>query len=271
MNRRSVVVVLCLVGGSWSPEAARAAVVDAAGRRPSTEVAARQGRPAPRPTPELTDERTGVAMRLTRMRSGALQVDLDAGHLEVRKTLYPNGDSDLTLRAEGDWLTVLRRGGHVRVDRNDRSVGFAARSLGDSELDQLQAVLSGSTAVRRFRAMRGMLSPATRRTVLGVSVDIIDCLIGVLSGERPAPSAETAAPAMTARTASEGCAGGDGPTCFESWKQEVVAAWKDYEDCVNSFSWYNPMREVCAFEWVLRVESAWFKFLGCSCIPMKVE
>jgi len=271
MNRRSVVVVLCLVGCSWRPAAALAAVADPPGPQRSAAASAPQGRLAARPTPELIDEATGAAMHLTRLRSGALQVDLEAENLEVRTTLHPNGDVDLTLRAEGDSCVVWRRGEHVRVGRNGRSVGFGARSLGDGELDQIQDVLSGSSAIRRFRAMKSTLSPATRRSVLGVSVAVIDLLIGVLKGEPPPPHVDAAAQSTSARASADSWEGGDGPSCFESWKQEVVGAWKDYEECINSFSWYNPMREVCAFEWVLRVESAWFKFLGCSCIPMKVE
>jgi hypothetical protein len=31
------------------------------------------------------------------------------------------------------------------------------------------------------------------------------------------------------------------------------------------------MQEVCAFTWLLRAESAWFRFIGCSSFPLKVE
>jgi hypothetical protein len=37
------------------------------------------------------------------------------------------------------------------------------------------------------------------------------------------------------------------------------------EDCVNDFAiWNVPMRNLCNFEFTLRVEAAWFEFLGCS-------
>jgi hypothetical protein len=210
-------------------------------------------------------------MRLTRLRSGALRLDIDSDNLQVRKTLHANGDFDLALRAADDLLTVVRRGERLRVLRRDRTVDVATASLAEGDLDRLQEQLAGSTAVRRFRAMKSMLAPPTRCTGLGAAVDLIDMLIGVLKGEPPSPGAAATAPRASAISAGEAQAEAGGPTCYEIWVAEVVEAWDDYEGCINSFVWYNPLREVCALAWVIRVESAWFRLIGCSSIPIKVE
>jgi len=271
MNRRSAVVSLCLIGFLWSVSGATAAPVASSGQNPVARDASRQGRPVSRAASELTDEATGTAMRLTRLRSGALQIDLESGNLEVRKTLHANGDFELVLRAEGDLFTAIRRGEHVRVGRHDRSVGFGARSIGDAELDQLQEVMAGSAAIRRFRALKSMLSPSSRHTVLGSAFETIDLIVGVLRGESPTLVADSTAPATAAMAFMDNGDDAEGPTCYASWKDEVVSAWGDLKACQNSFAWYNPTRELCGFEWVLRVESAWFKFLGCSAVPIKME
>ncbi|MCX6539404.1 MAG: hypothetical protein NT151_10815 [Acidobacteria bacterium] len=208
-------------------------------------------------------------MRLTRLPSGALQVDIDGDNLNVRKTLHANGDFDLALRADDDLFAVVRRGEHVRVSRRNLTVDLGTEALRETDLDQLQQVLAGSTAVRRFRAMRSMLAPATRCTGLGAAVDVIDMLIGVLKGEPPTPSPATTAPTVSTMSDVDDEAEIDNSNCYLNWVAEVVAAWNDYEGCIYSFAWYNPLREVCAFAWIIRVESAWFRLVGCSSIPIK--
>ena len=210
-------------------------------------------------------------MRLTRLPSGALQFDIDGGSMAVRKTLHPNGDFELALRGEGDQLTVVRRGEQVRVSRRNRSVDLGTESLGEADLDQLQQVMAGSTAIRRFRAMKSMLAPATRCTAPGAAVDIIDMLIGVLKGESPVPPPAATAPNATVVPYMNVEAEFGGPSCYDTWEAEVVSAWSSYVGCINSFPWYNAYREVCAFAWVLRAESAWFTFIGCSSLPIKQE
>ena len=219
----------------------------------------------------VIDDGTGTAMRLSRLRSGALQVDIDGDRLEVRKTLQANGDFDLALRTDGDLLTVVGRDAHLRVSRRGHTIDLETASLGEGDLDRLQELLAGSTAIRRFRAMRSMLAPSTRRTGPGAAVDIIDMMIGVLKGEAPMPTPALAGPMVSAMSDGGAEAELDGATCYEAWVGEVVAAWFDYEGCVNSFAWYNPLREVCAFAWVIRVESAWFRLIGCSSFPLKLE
>jgi hypothetical protein len=207
-------------------------------------------------------------MRLTRLRSGVLQVDIEGRNLEARKTVHANGDFELELRTNDDWFALERRGDRLSVSRRGRTVGVAAESLAEADLDQLQDLLAGSTALRRFRAMRNTLAPGTRATGLGSAVDIIDMMIGVLKGEAPMPIEAVAPAAMSAGGADADVAG---PSCYETWLVEAVEAWNDYVACVYSFRWYNPLREVCAFAWVIRVESAWFRLIGCSSFPIKVE
>jgi hypothetical protein len=219
----------------------------------------------------VVDDSTGTTMRLSRLRSGALQVDIEGDRLEVRKTLHANGDFDLALRTDGDLLSVVGRDAHLRVSRRGQTVDLETASLAEGDLDRLQELLAGSTAIRRFRSMRSMLAVSTRRTGPGAAVDIIDMMIGVLKGEASIPRPPMAAPTVLAMSAEDPYAEMDGPTCYEAWVAEVAAAWVDYEGCVYSFAWYNPLREVCAFAWVIRVESAWFRLIGCSSFPLKLE
>jgi len=263
---------LCLAGLFLAASAAIAADRDPCRQMPTPQAGVPQSRYAwGGAVTHLIDDNTGTAMRLRRLPSGALEVDIDGDRLEVRKTLHANGDFDLAIRADDDLFAVARRGEHVRVSRRNRTVDLGTETLGEADLDQLQQLLAGSGAVRRFRAMRSMLAATTRRTGLGVAVDMIDMLIGVLKGEAPTPIPATTAPTVSAMSYVDGEAEFNGPSCYAVWEAEVIAAWNDYAECVYSFPWYSPLREVCAFAWVIRVESAWFRLIGCSSIPIKVE
>ncbi|MCX6544303.1 MAG: hypothetical protein NTV05_07790 [Acidobacteria bacterium] len=217
------------------------------------------------------DERTGTEMRLIRLGSDAVQIEIDGDNLKVSKTLQANGDFDLALRTADDLLTVTGRAARLRVSRRGHTVDLGPETLTERDLDRLQQVLAGSSAIRRFRAMRSMLTPSTRCTGPGTAVDIIDVMIGVLKGEGPSPITAMAEPMASGESDLIAEPDPAGPTCYEAWVVEVVAAWQDYEACVYSFAWYNPLREVCALAWVIRVESAWFRLIGCSSIPLKLE
>ncbi len=267
MNVRRI-VPLCLAGLVLAATAALAAETNPCRQQGrSSQAGSPPGRPGSRWATHLIDDATGADLRLTRLPSGALRVEIDGHNLEVRKTLHANGDFDLALRSDNDRIAVVRRGSQVRVSRRDRAIDLGTEALGEDDLDQLQQMLAGSAAVRRFRAMKSMLAPTTKGTGLAIAVDVIDMMLAVLKGESPTLPSPATPPAMSAMVNMED----GGPTCYDTWQGEVVSAWGDYEGCINSFSWYNPYREVCAFVWVLRVESAWFRFVGCSSIPMKIE
>jgi hypothetical protein len=140
---------------------------------------------------------------------------------------------------------------------------------GDEDgLDLVQQVLAGSHAARAFRGVHQRLSPESRESAPGAALDNLDALLGILQGE---PAAlDRRAPARRdggwrlARVAAR-----VGPTCYSEYEGEVISAWDDFAQCVDDVKWFPGLQEVCAFTWLLRVESAWFRFIGCSSIPLK--
>ncbi|MEI6668778.1 MAG: hypothetical protein WCP29_11535 [Acidobacteriota bacterium] len=248
---------------------ARGAGTDPCLPRSSPAASPSQQRHAWRSTANLVDENTGAAMRLTRLPSGAVQVIIEGAGLEVNKTVYPSGDFALVVKADDDRVVVVRHGDRLRVSRRNRTLEFGGQKAGEADFDQLQQSLAASAAVGRFRAMRSMLTSATRCTGLGAAVDTIDLLFGTLKGEPPRQDLVSAAPMAAAVDGVDSEAEIDDSSCYMSWVGEVVLAWNDYEGCIYTFAWYNPLREVCAFAWVIRVESAWFRLIGCSSFPIK--
>jgi hypothetical protein len=101
-----------------------------------------------------------------------------------------------------------------------------------------------------------------------VFVDNLDILLGLLQGDLGV--VDRRAPARRDgrwRLSRVACAAG--PTCYSEYEEEVIVAWDDFSQCCDDVRWYPLLQEACAFTWLLRVESAWFHFIGCSSIPLK--
>jgi hypothetical protein len=217
---------------------------------------------------EVVDAESGADLRLTARSGGALRASLAWMDLEVSKTVQANGDFHVRIAAHRDLLVLVRTGNRLRVTRGDQSAALSLDRADEDGLDRVQMVLAGSHAVRTFRGLHRQLSPDSRDSAPGVSFDNLDILLGLLHGEpgvvdRRAPVAREAG----GRLSRIVC--GDEPSCYSEYEAEVIRAWDDFAQCVDDVKWYPLLQEACAFTWLLKVESAWFRFIGCSSIPLK--
>ena len=220
---------------------------------------------------DVVDRHAGAHVRVEPVGTDGVRLDLAAGPLTVRKMAWSNGDIEVWIRYARDEFRMSRRGDRLQVARGGQAFDVDLTAPGTDDLARVRQVLTDSEAVRRFRALRSVLSRGFVKHAAGAGVAVLDGLLAVLSGEMP-----VAQPTMATFAAADetGLGEGDeiaGPSCWDAYVTETNAAWNDYVGCIGSFAWYNPMREVCAFVWVLRAESAWFQFLGCSSIPIKKE
>jgi hypothetical protein len=216
---------------------------------------------------ELTDERTGTAIRLTAAPGGALQVSVSGPDFEFRKVTQTTGDYQARLRSRQDVVVLARTGDRLRVTHAGRTAVVNMGHVVESDLDDAQQVLAGSRAVRAFRSMHARLSEDALDSAPGLSLETVDALLGVLQGETSMFTNRHQRPAgRVAHTAFE-----PRRSCFEEYVGEVVVAWGDLSSCVNDLMLIPGGPEVCAFVWAIRVESAWFQFVGCSSFPLKLE
>ena len=218
--------------------------------------------------PEVTDEGTGAELRLTARVDGALRAALVWTELGVSKIVQANGDFHARIAWRQDGLVLVRTGSRLRVTRDGQTADLRLDRGDEDGLDLVQRVLAGSRAVRAFRGVYRRLSPESRESAAGVALDHLDALLGLLQGEpaavdRRAPARRDGGGRLS-RVASR-----IGPTCYSEYEEEVIRAWDDYVQCIDDVKWFPGLQEVCAFTWLLRVESAWFRFIGCSSIPMK--
>lgn len=217
----------------------------------------------------VVDADSGAHLALRRREDGALQTSLTWFDLEVAKVSQANGDFHVRLSARQDLLVLLRTGNRLRVTRNGQTAVLALDRADEEGLDLAQAVLAGSHAARTFRGVFRHLAEDSRASAPGVSLVNLDTWLAVLQGEASAVE-RRAPPSRTGGWKLSRASYGDGPTCYSEYETEVIKAWDDYVQCIYDVRWYPGLQEVCAFTWLLRVESAWFRFLGCSSIPWKV-
>lgn len=218
---------------------------------------------------DVVDAGTGAELRLTARPGGALRASLTWTELDASKIVQPNGDFHARIAGREDVLVLVRTGNRLRVTRGGQTAVLLLDGVDEDGLDLVQTVLAGSRAARAFRGVHRRLSQESRESAPGIALDNLDVLLGILQGDIGA--VDRRAPARREagwRVSRVSC--GAGQTCYGEYEGEVVSAWGDFSGCVDDVKWFPGLQQVCAFTWLLRVESAWFRFIGCSSIPLRV-
>jgi len=219
--------------------------------------------------PEIVDDESGAQLTLRRRADSALQASLTWLDLDVAKVSQPSGDFHVRMAAREDLLVLVRTGNRLRLTRNGQTAVLALDRADEEGLDLAQAVLAGSRAARAFRGVFRHLGEESRASAPGASLVNLDTWLAVLQGEPSAVDRRAPANRVAGWKASRVACVAE-PTCYSEYEGEVIKAWDDYVQCIYDVRWYPGLQEVCAFTWLLRVESAWFRFIGCSSIPLKV-
>jgi len=192
---------------------------------------------------------------------GGFEVEARGGDLVLQKRSLPGGGFVLDITAPKDSVSIAFSDAGVSVNRNKRrrSVSLSADSI--DELDRIRQLLAGSEAVRLTRTAATAVQESEDDSLASTSLLIADALVGLLTGD-------DGAAAKTSRHLSRHGRAGirrvATPDCYTIWEGRVVRSGYEYEACARSFSMWNPIRNLCAFRWVLAVESYWFSFLSCS-------
>jgi hypothetical protein len=225
-------------------------------------VAVRVSKPGP---PQLVDPATGSTIRIVARANGTLLTEFKGPGLVLDKLSHRSGDFHVRIQGGQDVLELIKAGDELRVARKGHSVLLSLLDTDEDALEQAQHLLAGSRAALVFRTLRGRLSPDTIQSPIAIGVDVVDVLLGVLQGdgssvERRRQTSQSVGQ-MTAMMA-------DGPTCYDVYEGAVVEAWDQFVGCCAEVP---ILSQVCSFQWVLRVESAWFKFIACSSVPLREE
>jgi len=210
-----------------------------------------------------TDVATGATISLFSYGASRAVVEVAGAGLTIRKELMP-GTTRTRLVTDAEDLTItLERSG---VSVTDARLRRTARGMDKSGLDQARSRLRASAAAEAAVALLGSLEPRTASPIsqtLLVTQALLESALGKpRPGEalarwvrRPLARVRTV-PVLWQETVQQ-----DGPTdCWDEYVAEAVAAWMEYEQCVDAEEWWDApgllsclaiydMRAIGAFSW----------------------
>jgi hypothetical protein len=192
---------------------------------------------------------------------GGIQIEGRGGDLVFRKRSHATGRLTIDLEAPGDRVGIALTEHAVTISRRGRRITIPLSGGSDRDLDNARVLLAGSSAVRLARVAAAAVQDAEDDSASSASLLMADALVGMLTGDSGAPGRVARHLSRHARTGIRRAATTD---CYLEWEGRVLRSSFEWESCARSFSVWNPTRNLCAFRWLLQVESYWFTFISCT-------
>lgn len=206
-----------------------------------------------------------LTFNTTPMRDGTVEMEAHGGDLVVRKRIRSNGSYTLNLQTPRDRVTIGFDEHTITVTRDKKSAVLSLATASDEDLDKVHRMLADSRAVRLMRIAAANIQNAEDDSPGAASLLMADAVLGVLTGDGAAPL--RVARHLTRHVRASLRPVGMQMDCYAAWEKRVLAAYYQATACESSFSVWNPVRYLCATQWLLQVESYWFTLLSCSGFP----
>jgi hypothetical protein len=222
----------------------------------------RAGRPAPLPAAQvIRNDRADATFEIRQRDDHSVEMNGRSGDLQISKSVTSDGGLLLDLRTGSDHVSIGVSGQGTTVTRNGATVSWP-RGSSDARPQEARRLLAGSESLLQFRRIGASLIEAGDRSVPGVAVLIADAAVGQLTGDVGA--VRRAARFLAHAGDSNRRPAALLPDCFQTMDSDMIFALDDYAACLGSV-WGNVLWEdLCAWRWVVEVESVWFQFIGCS-------
>ncbi len=193
---------------------------------------------------------------------GSVAMVGSSGGLQISKRVTSDGAFALDLSTGTDSVTIAASGQGTTVARNGTTISIPRTAASDDRPAQVHRLLAGSPAVMQLRRLGAALTDAEDRSAPGLAMVIADAAVGQLTGDVGA--VRRAARYLAHNGGSNTRPASLLPDCFQSMEGDMMFALNDYAACLGSV-WGNMFWEdLCAWRWVIEVESVWFTFIGCS-------
>ena len=220
------------------------------------------------PVHRYVDRATGAAVSLFRPTAERAVIEVRAGRLTVRKAIAP-GVTVTRILSDAEDLTISlnREGVAVADGRLGLTIsGRDARGLAQART-RLQTSAAVRDAVKLLDGLEQVASSPVSHTLL-VSQAMLESALGLAEAGRDL-AAWVRRPRASVRALPVAYAFGGGQqdgqelTATDCWTQyvaEAIAAWIEYEQCVDSREWWDvpgylacvliyDMRAIGAFSW----------------------
>jgi hypothetical protein len=233
-------------------------------RKAGEPIAARRaGQSAVRTAAQVSrNDRANVTFEVRPAADGAIEVSGRSGGLEVKKTVHSSGDFVLELASGADRVTIAMNSQGMSIDRGGQTVDLPRNATNSERADAARRLLADSEALIRFRAVNATLIDANDRSPASLAFITSDALVGLLTGDVGAP--RRIAQFLAQRGLSKVRNAAMAIDCFTTMETRMMEAWTDYQGCIVSTLGWSIYQDMCAWRWVVQVESYWFSFIACS-------
>jgi hypothetical protein len=211
------------------------------------------------------DEATALWLTARVEHDGTPVTEIRGHDFLVRKSFAPGGPLSIEVTTGRHSLAVRASRELVEIRSGKRRVRFNPTAATEADYHAAKELLARSRVLGRLHGAAAALGRQASDSPEGFGFLLTQALVALIDGD-PSP-AQRLKERMRARVVGLEVqpvrrAIGE---CYDSWRQEALRAMYDLERCVGDFSvWNVPMRNLCNLDYTLRVEAAWFEFLGCS-------
>lgn len=211
------------------------------------------------------DEATGLWF--TRHVDGAGRVTSEVTGRELTVTKqFADGRLELEIKTGKQALSIAVSKYLVDIRSGKRRVRFDPTRATEDDYSQAKELLAQSRVVSRLRSAAAGIGTAVLGAPEGFEFLLTDSIVAILDGDPTATRRlkDRFRERLLGPGVQPAAAGAIG-NCYDEYRREVYNAMMDADACVNDFEvWNVPMRNLCYFEWTIRVEGAWFEFVGCT-------
>jgi hypothetical protein len=226
--------------------------------------------PGLRPLAQRLDRATGSLLSSRAEPDGSTVSEMSVGPLQVTKTVRQTGEITIDLRHGEEPLRVEIAPRRLRVVAAGETIDFNPAKASERDYQRVKSVMGRSAALMPVRAVAAHLDDETLRSPEGLSFLITETILAVLDGDVAAPKRFRQRLSLTSPGAAE-IVLARLDSCYTIWKAEVVQAFEWVEECYHDFPWWNvPARQLCFFEWTIRVEFAWAELLRCTALSPRL-
>ena len=212
------------------------------------------------------DPATGAYVSVVRGINGQVGVTVETPDLVLRKhlageraiTTIVADSAEITIEVDRSGLTVSGTAGRVEVTaQHHERMRDASAIIARSQAARLAASLLGRIKTSDASLARVLLS--TRAMLLASTNDLNGMADLARWTEAARSRAAVARPGVT-RIALQ-----DSPTdCWNKYAAEAIAAYIEYEDCVNNLAWYQVLQAMaCTAIYDMRALGAFSWYIGC--------
>jgi hypothetical protein len=211
------------------------------------------------------DDQTGLWFTEHIDAEGRAKSEVKGKGLVVTKS-FAAGRLTLQVKSGSHALSITIAPGEIGIRSGKRTLRLNPEQATEADYDEAKELLARSRVVGRLRSAAAAIGKKVAESPAGFEFLLTEALVALLDGDPSA--AQRAKERLQGKVFGLGVqparAGGN---CYSSYRNEVYSAMMSTRSCVNDFAiWNVPMRNLCYFEWTIRIESAWFGFLSCSAV-----